>query len=298
MEPNVPECSVLLIRLREEGLESPCSLCPVRDGEALPSHWDRKTRSPLGCSIAHTTLSLLEARKLSKHFRNPVERLAQKFDINDGWNVALLSVVLHDIGKLADEYRLEYPNFAHNVLSAVVVHRALEGPVGRAIAYALLLHHEAYHWSDVEKLATVSLLDVLRSSCKVSIKGDIVRFFQESILNLLEAVGLKALRTDLHKVCETLIRLSGQRLEPRYELAAILGNTFLFSLPLYRLIYLADNRAASAREGSSSYWLTKARDVNWFNYREQIKNVSRLFGEPFKYAIALSSLPDDVWENV
>lgn len=293
------ECEVLDKKLKTTGYHKPCRVCI----KGIPSYSRREgeARHSLGCLIAHTILSLLEASQLSEYFRPSVERLAKKYGIGgEGWNVAILSVVLHDIGKLDNKYRMgDLKGFAHNVLSSLVALEAFRNDaVAPLIAYAVLLHHEAYHWKDVERfIRYTSLMETLPERLKVSIEGSVVNPFREALLNLLKEMGLNKVCDNVRKACETLTKLNGQVIESRFKLRGYPKKYLIASLPFYRIIYIADNRAASARDGIQAYWLERAKRVDWLNYDEQLKLVAREFPKPFARSIALSALPSEALES-
>lgn len=294
-----PECEVIGKKLRTIGYHKPCRACI----KGIPSYSRREgeARRPLGCLIAHTILSLLEALQLSKYFRLSVERLSKKYGVEgESWNIAISSVVLHDIGKLDNKYRMgDLKGFAHNVLSSLVVLEAFRNEAAAPLmAYALLLHHEAYHWKDVERfMRYTSLMETLPERLKVSVERGVVDPFREALSNILKEMGLNKVCDNVHKACETLTELSGQIVESRFKLRRCPKRYLIASLPLYRIIYIADNRAASARDGIQAYWLERAKRVDWLNYDEQLELVAKEFPKPFARSIALSALPGEAFES-
>ncbi|MCX8171964.1 MAG: hypothetical protein N3E47_08445, partial [Candidatus Bathyarchaeota archaeon] len=104
------ECSTLL-RIIGEALK-----CEARCSAAeTPSHVDKDDEGgliPRGCLIAHLSLTLIEMQRVSPYFRASLHNLSAFYSVGGSpsidagsyWDLLLTSSILHDIGKLADEY--------------------------------------------------------------------------------------------------------------------------------------------------------------------------------------------------
>lgn len=249
----IPEC---------EALRAAKLSCPLRWSKCYglqppyPSYFEE--RAPKGCWVAHTALTILEAFELYTIAGRALQRRGLT-----GGSVAV-AALLHDVGKLSEAYLMGDDVF-HNITSALIVLRVCgkELMEARAIAQAVMLHHEHRMWeylssSDpVEKAFKNSYDDLLMEYEK---RVKFVKFSKKSqqYEALLEAMeGLMGQISDrfeerpdqslislLHRVPE---HLTINRCEDRN----VLLDTSLAprSLPLYYILQLADNRAAWRRSG-------------------------------------------------
>ena len=149
----------------------------------------------------------------------------------------------------------------HNVASAVVALKILDELLGieraHIVAGAVLLHHEGRLWRRVLEeqgpLAPRRISQALRRLTKVELlneAGEAASALIEmrKILQLSE-VTVSALR------CLARARVFRIKYREYHEIlreeAAFLSKV----MPLYWLIQLVDNRAASVRESAENYWL-------------------------------------------
>jgi len=245
------ECVILA---RELGLaEPPCERCVA---EHFFSYWrggKGEPKVPAGCWVAHTALTALECTRM----RARLERAVQRIGLT--WADVELLAVLHDVGKLSEAYaRYGFRGLRHNVLSAVVAYRACGENI--AIMRAAFLHHEAFHWGDLCRLGIYQhLLDSLSSDMKrlvgrgFRLRDEYVSAL-ENLADLLDNMEVRSARPTLAAIAKE----DFYQMEPS-ELERKLGRFRPAEIALYWVLYLADNRAASARETSRAYWLDAIR---------------------------------------
>ncbi|MEM4667341.1 MAG: HD domain-containing protein [Thermofilum sp.] len=251
---QVPECEAL----KEFGLACPLlGSCGGRQ-PPLPSFFHEKR--PAGCWAAHTALTLLEAVSL---LRSAGGVLPRKGLQPESLAVAAL---LHDAGKLSSAY-LEGRDPFHNVTSALIALRVLDPakPESRAIAQAILLHHEHRMWEYLSRggvegaLLAENYHDLLRRysvRCAVleSASQKLVRAVEAAVQlaeQLFSASGDRAVQRAALSPLESLPNLSRVCLRVSDEKVLLDEALAPRSLPLYYLLQLADNRAAWLREGVS-----------------------------------------------
>ena len=241
------ECAILA---RELGLaEPPCERCVA---ERFFSYWrggKGEPKVPAGCWVAHTVLTALECARMRARLEKAVRRIGLK------WADVEKLAVLHDVGKLSGAYaRYGFRGLRHNVLSAVVAYHACGG--NTAIVRAAFLHHEAFHWRDLYRLGVYQhLSDSLSSEVKQLVgRGFRLRdgyvLALENLADLLNYMEMRSVRP----VLAAIAKESFYQMEPS-ELERKLGRFRPVEMALYWILYLADNRAASARETSRAYWL-------------------------------------------
>jgi len=245
------ECVILA---RELGLaELPCERCVA---EHFFSYWRGRKgelKVPAGCWVAHTALTALECARMRARLEKVVRRMGLT------WADVEKLAVLHDVGKLSEAYaRYGFRGLRHNVLSAVVAYRACGRNI--TITRAAFLHHEATHWRDLYRLGVYQhLTDSLSSSMRRLVgRGFRLRdgyvLALEGLANLVDHMGARGARPVLAFLAnEDFYQMNPSELERK------LGRLTWRSMALYWILYLADNRAASARETSRAYWLDAVR---------------------------------------
>ena len=263
--------------------------------------------------IAHSVLSVIEAQRMRNVFQIPLHRVFKANEIRGFttpsveklWQAILSATLIHDLGKLTKNYQ-EGRSIRHHYISAIVARRALRNILGEfmslALAYAIILHHEAIDWRSVEKgFLTFSYIHevfspmnpIIYEAPKIPLEN-----FQQAIEGVLDALVEKGSlsqeeRDILSEVqgsaLAELKQSAGKTLRIDKELNAENLRDKRYQVPamaVYRLIYLADNRAASARE---RYWLEALSEVNWSKLDAVSEEIlKRLSGKP--YYIGLSSI--------
>lgn len=260
-----------------------------------------------GCLIAHTSLAIIEAEKIRNVFQKPLYRVFNpgKLDADRLWEAMLSAILLHDLGKLTDNYQNPRSGWIrHNRVSAAIAKMSLEklfGPeIGLKLAYGILLHHEALEWKALEDSLKLNILLESVGFERYKVSEERLELFREGLDECLEeshSAGIidKACRETLGSVLvdavDELRKNSGENL----RLADILEIQRFFrcvdyqgpAMMAYRLIYLADNRAASARE---SYWLDRMRGCGWKPLDSIAIEIKRILPKRH-HMIAMSSLP-------
>ncbi len=309
-----PECTALaeILKISPSCLRS-CSATET------PSYVDDST--PKGCLIAHTTLTIIEAQLVSSHFKTPLFKIFTHFHPSketrstedDLWSELLTAFLLHDLGKLTTEYlertSTAKPPMRHHQVSAVIAKKALEKMLDSynalEVAYAVLFHHEALDWKAVENsIFLFSYLSKAMSSSRTPILFNVdakrLTSFEKNLQQLLHQLHNQQILTkhQLQTLSQALaysmeemlsnqktVMYPGEILEarktrdPRYTAPA---------LALYRLLYLADNRAASARK---HYWLHALKQVNWNQPENTAKQLLQALTRR-RYYIGLSAIPE------
>ncbi|MEM2045122.1 MAG: hypothetical protein QXO20_02960 [Candidatus Bathyarchaeia archaeon] len=220
----------------------------------------------------------------------------------------MTSSILHDVGKLVNEYVTSRSYILHHQISAIIGKRALESitddSTALRISYAILFHHEAIDWKAVYKsLLLFSYLQrALSPTGKIiyTVNQNRLNEFKQNLYRILDQIYQKKIITQFqHRILtetsnyamQELKNNQGFALDVSRELNAAKIRDLKYLMPalaLYRLLYLSDNRAASARD---QYWLRLIQQVNW----EQLDNVAwqiSSFLSKKYYYIGLSSIPD------
>ncbi|RLI98470.1 MAG: hypothetical protein DRP00_01915 [Candidatus Aenigmatarchaeota archaeon] len=272
------------------GSKTNCKTCIYQE---TPSYiFDGK---PTGCLIAHIALSLIEAILIAKYYSKPIERLLSKCNVKNPWNLTLTAVLLHDFGKLTNSYRKGKPSKApHNIVSSIIASKVVEGAAKPIISYAILFHHEAFHWKDVERLlGVISIHQTVPSKIKAEFNEKILYTFYENLSKLIKVIKLDFLNSVLYSAIEKAEELSGKPLLSKLEIVKLTPTNLALpaALALYKIIYICDNRAASAR---SEYWVYKAKKVNWTDFEDAPKQVVKNFTLK-RYLIALSEIPNHIF---
>ena len=315
---RVSECRVLSSILEEvPRCRSTCSakhITPsfIDDREDVPS--------PEGCLVAHTALSLIETQNLVACFKKPLHRVIElnkpkelpNISSDELWNVVLAMSLLHDFGKLADEYvdrsKKRRAYFGHHRLSAIIAHKTLSETshdyIATVVAYAILFHHEALDWRSIESsIFTFNyLMKVFAEDVKYTVADDRFKLFGGNLDELLTQLHERGfLSIEQHRfLSQVLARALQELLRNRSVTLCIKKvldvtktrkpNVTAPAFFLYRLLYLADNRAASAR---SWYWPGSLRNVNWSNAEEVAGQIYRALTER-RYYIGLSAIPETI----
>jgi hypothetical protein len=313
---KVNECGVLTTILKEPPhCQSTCS------GRSITPSFIRDA-SPEGCLIAHTMLTLIETQRLAPHFREPLRRMIElngpkelpNVSSNYAWNLTLAMSLLHDLGKLSDQYvrgpRGKDTPFGHHQLSAIIAHKTLSKTlhdyIATVVAYAIIFHHEALDWRNLESsIFSFNYLMKVFTSLKAiqyTAVNDRLRPFSDNLDEALKQLCEKGfLLTDqydfLFRVStRALQELSDNRRAPLYVGRALdvtktrKPNVTALAFFLYRLLYLADNRAASAR---SRYWLDLLKEVDWNSTEKIAEQIYHILTRR-SYYIGLSAIPEDL----
>ena len=246
-----PECAAL-----ETVFGLRCPLSCLRP--PMPSYFDDSEKK--GCWIAHTMLMLAESIELLKQTEKALRRkgLEPKH--------LLAAALLHDIGKLTVDYLNGKDQF-HNITSAVIALNVLgdwEREERDAVAQAVLLHHEYRMWRELIELPTTPMISDYFSLIR-SKKRRRITMSNKYIdaLDALDALSASYLPREFGGICREIIsRLkagSDYYLSQKDEHALTSWRAAHKSLPLYYLLQLADNRAASARGGQ--YWRNRLKEA-------------------------------------
>jgi len=283
----------------------------------IPSYLDNNI--PRGCLIAHLALTLIEMQRISSYFRIPLYNLFTQYSVEDYskinvdscWKFLLTSSFLHDIGKLTDQYINRYATgqdrILHHQVSAVIAKKTLENivsePMALGIAYGILFHHEAMDWIAVEKsLLYFSYIQRTLSPTRniiYNLSERRLNKFKENVRNIFDQCFDEHLLTESqHQTLTLMLARAAQKLIDNREISinvtrelsvAKMENPKYLTpaLALYRLLYLTDNRAASARE---LYWLELIQGVDWKRIEDIARQITNKLAKRYRY-IGLSSIP-------
>ena len=270
-----PECMVLTQELCLK--KPPCETCVARE---FFSFW--RSGQPKGCWVAHTALTALESLRMKPRLARALLRLGVS------WTDVEKLTVLHDTGKLTKYYGRGWAG--HNVFSMVIA--AITCGRRSPVAQAVFLHHEAMHWGEIYRMRypTVSLADTIRRwQREAAVKGFRLREGHEKAVEqlriFLDIMGINSVTDLLEVVKNTLFFKLGRMPDD------IVSRLDTRATALYWVLYLADNRAASARDGPESYWLYKAREMV-SEHRDPSKLAEGLLKNHPRSDIALTALPD------
>lgn len=270
------ECIVLSAQL---GMEAPpCEKLCVK--ETFPSYRDGDGKMQ-GCWVAHTALTVIESVRLKSRLGKALE----KRGVN--WHVVEDLAILHDVGKLSEAYIEWKRPMQHNVFSwaiALTLYRDLTIPT------TILLHHEAMHWRDLYR-KRLSFFQQLRATINMKpiIEGFKLHERCDDTLNALKIV-LRDLKLERKILDDILgVRVYRAKLE---DLNRCLrwGKHLSMALKLYWILYLADNRAASARDGLEAYWLNLLKKFSEIS-EEPLKLTDCILKKIRRVDIALTALP-------
>ncbi len=264
---EIPECVVL--KAAGEIKRLPCEDNCL--ATYFPSHFDRVGK-PRGCWIAHTALCILEAHSIKEQV---IPCLARK---GIPWKAFLSAVALHDAGKLTEEYLVNaYPY--HNALSAIIALKLLQAHPNLSkyaypISCAIFLHHEYRHWklllTQEEYLIPLDLTRTVRRLTRIRM----MKGFEKAIEALIQVLECLPEREPI-PLLNSLAANNEYRTKYK-EYRLMLTSNFLGwkalsqALTLHWLLYLVDNRAASARDTTSNYWriaLAEFSSINNDPYR-------------------------------
>jgi len=245
---NVPrECAVLVHELCLR--EPPCETCIAPEFFSFWRPIDEGKRRPAGCWIAHTALTALECARLRPRLERALRRLGMS------WSAVEMLAVLHDVGKLSEPYgRRSMPG--HNVLSMVVA-SSVCGP-SSPISQAVFLHHEAMHWRDIYRIGLHQHITIPPLTKRIINRGFRLRHGYIGALERLNAfldiMGVEG----AGETIEGVMARASYRMAPQ-EAEFYIRYFSPKAMSLYWVLFLADNRAASARETSEAYWLDVVR---------------------------------------
>lgn len=221
-----------------------------------------KGGSPKGCLAAHILLCLYELYRIHEEIKNCLLRLNVDNIQIDELDL-VLTVLLHDIGKLSELY-LSPSKYKHNLTSAYIAFNAVKEILGEAkasiIAITIFLHHEFFEWENVESRPTRLTICDDKKSQEVRINPEKAYSFLNTILdiylkskyNILNKNSCNAIRKIISEIKDTLKREYERKISNYKLCTSIKAKYFRYALPLYYVLYLIDNRAASSR--SRKYW--------------------------------------------
>ncbi|MEM1542865.1 MAG: hypothetical protein QXV82_09580 [Ignisphaera sp.] len=285
-----------------------------------PSYVDGSV--PKGCLIAHLTLTLIEMQHISSYFRIPLYNLFAHYNMQSTkncfnmnvdycWEVMLASSLLHDLGKLVDQYVARQvagqSRILHHQVSAVIAKKTLENIVNESIAlgvsYSILFHHEAMDWAAIEKsllhFSYIQKALLPTQNIIYSLSENRLNKFKQNICNILDQLLDKHLLIrSQHQELISVLNCAIQKLMDNQKVPINLARELSVAkikdpryltpaLALYRLLYLADNRAASARE---QYWLELIQEVDWKHIEDIAWQIISRLARRYRY-IGLSSIP-------
>jgi len=250
---------------------------------------------------------------------------------DDFWDILLTTSFLHDVGKLTDQYvsyiyvsetynLYKKPmdrhitaekRVKHHQISAIIARKTLrkifDDHIALKTAYAILFHHEAIDWKTVEQSVLLSsYLQVALSPLSrfsYNISCDRLSSFKRNLCKILDQIRQKNIITRLQ--CSFLIKTLNCTV---YELMHNQGVTLnadqdlnaekirepkyiMPSLALYRFIYLADNRAASAR---SEYWSRLVQQMDWNELDDIAQQIQKCLTRRYYY-IGLAAIPKELF---
>lgn len=248
MEEDLGECLILKTFL---GGSPPCSrTCTHRK---FPSYHDAGRGR--GCWTAHTALCILEAIRV----KNDILAILNRRNIK--WRTLILTLLLHDSGKLSKDYTSRNkPEIPHNEVSAQIAHDVLAGlqEMGyvddeekEIVSRACFLHMEYYLWRNMSRGGFTTINQITSPSTVVELADGI----QEPLENLklvLKEAGEFEEPTFL--VISEISKIRHIKLMPsRYTIGKD-WKTLLKIISLQWFILLFDNRASSARGVIDYYW--------------------------------------------
>lgn len=248
MEEDLGECLVLRMFLGEE----PSCLQTCTRGR-FPSYHDMGRGR--GCWVAHTALCILEALRV----KNEVTTILNRRNIR--WRTLILTLLLHDFGKLSKNYvsrsRLE---IRHNEVSAQIAYDVLtelekanhvDGEEKEIVSQACFLHMEYYLWRSMIKGGFTTISQLTSPSMVVEL-ADGVEEPLENLKLVLKDVGV--LEEPVFLVISKAARIRKVKLVPSNYTVIHNWARSLKTISLQWFILLFDNRASSARRGVNSYW--------------------------------------------
>lgn len=217
---------------------------------------------PRGCLAAHILLCLYELYRIHEKIENCLSRVNID-NIRIGKLDLVLTVLLHDVGKLSELYSLG-SRYKHNLTSAYVAFKVIREALGEVrasiIAIAIFLHHEFFEWRNVEFRPIIFTIcdDYKRQKIRinpeeaVNFLNTILNVYLNSKYNILDKSSCDSIKEVISRM-ENILRKEYETKISNYELCKnIKVKYFRYALPLYYILYLVDNRAASSRNGK--YW--------------------------------------------
>lgn len=212
-----------------------------------------------GCWVAHTMLTVIESIELLRQTEKAIYKKGLKPQH------LLVAALLHDIGKLTKDYSIGKDRF-HNISSAIITLNVLEKweqEERAVVAQAVLLHHEYRMWQELFETADMRMIPDYFSLVRSKKKRVIMLTNYVDILTILDELLAYYLSQEIRNICkEIILQLkthSNYYLSQKDEHSLTNWRVAQKSLPLYYLLQLADNRAASARGGK--YWRNRLKEV-------------------------------------
>jgi CRISPR/Cas system-associated endonuclease Cas3-HD len=248
--------------------------------EGPPAYSYFKDKQGRGCWIAHTALTIIETLSLLDIAQGVLSRR----NLDEECLIAIS--FLHDIGKLTVEYIKDGDPY-HNIVSATISLSVLKDPPfdedkALMMTQAILLHHEHRMWEKFYRDDAPLIRDYFNLIKKYKRPYRMKNNYSSILDKLVEVVDdFPLARGVIEELSKKLKEEERYFLDPRYELKLIRWRLAPFSLVLYYLIQLADNRAASARGGT--YWKEKIK--------ERIRNIGDA-SDPIALSDALAKVKD------
>lgn len=245
MAEKVSECIILSKFVKASDI---CQICIAH---IFPSYYERGKRR--GCWVAHTALCILEASLIKAEITSILKRKGVT------WDTLILTLVLHDIGKLSKEYVSGRPyEVHHNEVSAQISYDILNKLIGnsiaRVISQACFLHMEPYIWKEVHRGGLSSIGQATSPGYRVEM-AESLNYPLSYLLKWIDEIGVKV--THLQAIINKLLQIKRVKLQPSIYSFRILPE----AISLHWFIRLIDNRASSARSGVNRYWLTIIQDI-------------------------------------
>ena len=294
----------------------------------IPSYY--KENKGIGCLIAHTLLALCEYNEIRKRALSIVSKMLIRAIKRRGINIRhditssleefldlslALAILLHDLGKTSPQYR-KAKTFRHEALSSIYVYHLLREveekfaptkedikmlKIPSQLASAVLLHHESYYWRELEESITMiditqvinrkltSYVPLREHNCSNFINALIQNLREHKLLPEKAISYLETFSKIINKVYVNNLR--HEVIMQIRDCRNITYNNLV--LPLYYIIFLVDNRAASARR---KYWKEtyseSIHEVKTRNYEALMREIFKI-GGTYTLHVTLTLLPLD-----
>jgi len=257
LEGDLGECIILKEFL---GRRPPCHQTCTH--KRFPSYY--KAGVGKGCWVAHTALCMLEAITIKSEILPILERKTVK------WRTLLLTLLLHDSGKLSKEYASsKTPKIPHNEISAQIAYDVLKKLKGKSyldgnevevISRACFLHMEYYEWKNLLRRGYATVSQATTPGAIVELPED-VEIPIGNLKLVLEEAGL--LNETIFATLFEIPSLKKLKLMPsNYTIDKYTPEGIrLKAMTLQWFVLLLDNRASSARKGIDAYWVNSLERV-------------------------------------
>jgi len=250
------------------------------------------------------------ARKIKNKFnysKNDVEKLLT--------DIMKLIILTHDIGKLSKEYCYN-KKYRHEIISFIYGSMIIEKwaskldtrlrelckrlNLGVQASIAILLHHESLYWRILEESISIDISVIITryalkmlSSKQAFAKDEDIKTFVDAITKNLTSYSL--IGKELVSTLEELPAINKEITDNTSKIYDLLSKVrgvileYKLILPLYYILFIVDNRAASAR---NTYWRESFRKALGYakSYDDLINFLSKLTREHTLH-VSLSLLP-------